>query len=192
MPLEVNSLSLGDLTVTGKGTKQIPLRCKDGLLKLQPGPSRVLWQPQAFNDPTATRVPICFEASPEVEDYINRLDDWVIKALAADSLRYFGSPLSVEQVREKYTSSLKTNQKGYRHLKAKMNIAGRASARFWSPDAKKLGGPRRTGPTASWSPSWRSEAAGFWAWRWASLWSSRMLWSPRTPSRAPSGERGGP
>ena len=69
------------------------------------------------------------------------MDDWVIKALAADSQRYFGSPLSVEQVREKYTSSLKTSQKGYRHLKAKMNIAGRASARFWSPDAKKLGGP---------------------------------------------------
>ena len=136
MPLEVNSLSLGDLTISGKGTKQIPLRCKDGLLKLQPGPSRVLWQPQAFNDPTATRVPICFEATPEVEDYISRLDDWVIKALAADSQRYFGSPLSVEQVREKYTSSLKTSQKGYKHLKAKMNIMGRASVRFWSHDGK--------------------------------------------------------
>ena len=40
MPLEVNSLSLGDLTTSGKGTKQIPLRRKDGLLKLQPGALR--------------------------------------------------------------------------------------------------------------------------------------------------------
>jgi len=141
MPLEVNSLTLGDLTTTGKGTKQIPLRCKDGLLKFQPGPLRVLWQPQAYNEPTATRVPICFESTPEVEDYMNTLDDWVIKALAAGSQNYFGGTLTVDQVRDKYTSSLKTSQKGYKHLKAKMNIVGRASARFWSPDATKPGAP---------------------------------------------------
>ena len=114
----MNSLSLGDLTVTGKGTKQIPLRCKDGLLKFQAGPLRVMWQPQAYNDPTATRVPICFEATPEVEDYFSTLDEWVIKALAADSQRLFGAAVTVDQMREKYTSALKTSQKGYRHLKA--------------------------------------------------------------------------
>ena len=141
MPLEVNSLSLGDLTVTGKGTKQIPLRCKDGLLKLQPGPLRVMWQPQAYNEPTATRVPICFEATPEVEQYIHQLDEWAIKALAADSQRLFGAAATVDQMRERYTSSLKTSQKGYRHLKAKMNIAGRASARFWTLGANKPGPP---------------------------------------------------
>jgi hypothetical protein len=141
MSLEVNSLSLGDLTTTGKGTKQIPLRCKDGLLKFQPGPLRVLWQPQAYNDPTATRVPICFEATPEVEDYFNTLDEWMIKALAAGSQSYFGNTLTADQVRDKYTSSLKTSQKGYKHLKAKMNIAGRASARFWSLGANKPGPP---------------------------------------------------
>ena len=141
MPLEVTSLSLGDLTVTGKGTKQIPLRCKDGLLKFQPGPSRVMWQPQAYNDPTATRVPICFEATPEVEDYFNTLDEWAIKALAADSQRLFGNTVTVDQMREKYTSALKTSQKGYRHLKAKMNIAGRGCARFWSPGSNKPGPP---------------------------------------------------
>jgi hypothetical protein len=141
MPLEVTNLTMGDLTTSGKGTKQIPLRCKDGLLKFQPGPLRVLWQPVAFNEPTATRVPICFAATPEVEDYMNTLDEWVTKALAADSQKYFGTTLSLDQVCEKYTSSLKTSQKGYKHLKAKMNITGRASARFWSPDAKKPGGP---------------------------------------------------
>ena len=141
MPLEVTSLTLGDLTTTGKGTKQIPLRCKDGLLRFQPGSLRVLWQPAAYNEPSATRVPICFEATPEVEDYINTLDDWMVKKLATDSNRFFGQALTVEQVREKYTSCIKTSQKGYKHLKAKMNISGRASARFWNHESKKPTGP---------------------------------------------------
>ena len=81
----MNSLSLGDLTVTGEGTKQTPLRRKDGLLKFSPGPLRVLWQPQAFQDPTATRVPICFEVTPQVEQYIEALDSWVVQKLAANS-----------------------------------------------------------------------------------------------------------
>ena len=137
----MNSLSLGDLTTTGKGAKQIPLRCKDGLLKFQPGPLRVLWQPQAYNEPTATRVSICFEATREMEDYMHTLDEWVIKALSADFQRLFGTTVNVDQMREKYTSSLKTSQKVYKHMKAKVSIAGRGIARFWSPGANKPGPP---------------------------------------------------
>ena len=102
MPLELQSLSLGDVTVSGKGTKQIPLRCKDGLLRFQPGPLRVLWEPQAYQDPTATRVPICFEVTPEVEQYIKALDSWVVQKLAADSQTYFGQPLALDQVQDRY------------------------------------------------------------------------------------------
>ena len=141
MPLELQSLSLGDVTVSGKGTKQIPLRCKDGLLRFQPGPLRVLWEPQAYQDPTATRVPICFEVTPEVEQYIKALDSWVVQKLAADSQTYFGQPMALEQVQDRYTSPLKTTNKGYRHLKAKMNVTGRGAARFWSPNAQKPGSP---------------------------------------------------
>ena len=137
MPLETSGLTLGEPTVSGKGSKQIPLKDRDGLLTWRPEALRVLWQPKAFNDPEAGRVPICFQTTPEVEAYMQTLDDWVLKALAADPRKYLGQDMTPEQLQERYASAMKTSSKGYLHLKAKMNLAGRAAVKCWDAETKK-------------------------------------------------------
>lgn len=131
MPLETSSLSLGELLISSKGSKQVPLASQNAPLVWRPGPLRVQWQPKAFNDPEASRVAICFQATDQVEAYITQLEDWVIRAVAAAPSKYLGQDLTENQIRERLTSAIKVSQKGYSHLRVKMNLAGRAAVRCW-------------------------------------------------------------
>jgi hypothetical protein len=137
MPLETSSLKLGELVVSGKGAKQVPLTSADIPLVWRPGPLRVQWQPKAFNDPEASRVAICFQATGEVEAYVQALESWVLDALSAAPRKYFGQDLAPLQIRERFVSAIKTSQKGYAHLRAKMNLAGRAQVRCWNAEDRK-------------------------------------------------------
>ena len=70
MPLEIRDLTLGELTTSTKGGKSIPLKDRDETLCYRPAPLRVIWQPKAFNDADASRVPVCFEATDAVQEYV--------------------------------------------------------------------------------------------------------------------------
>ena len=134
--LEIKTLSLGELSVSGKGSKSIPLYSQDAPLVWRPGPLRVQWQPKAYNDPEANRVAVCFQATDAVEAYLHVLEDWVIKTLALAPKKFFGQDLSESQIRERYNPAIKVSQKGYSHLKAKMNIAGRTGVRCWDTETR--------------------------------------------------------
>ena len=134
--LETNTLSLGELQISSKGAKQIQLFSRDAPLVFRPGALRVQWQPKAFNDPDASRVAICFQSNEEVESYLQALDSWVIKTLALASKKYFGQDLSESQLKERYTPAIKVSQKGYAHLRAKMNLAGRNGIKCWDAESR--------------------------------------------------------
>lgn len=136
-PLEIRDLTLGDPTVSAKGSKQIPLSDRDEPLTYRPAPLRVMWPPKAFNDADASRVPICFQASDAVQAYFSALDDWIVKTLATAPRKYFGQDMTLEQIQERYASAIKTSSKGYVHLKAKMNIAGRSQVRCWDANTRQ-------------------------------------------------------
>ena len=136
MPLQMNSLSLGELVVSGKGAKQIPLQSHDEPLVWRPGPLRVQWEPKAFNDPEASRVAICFQSTDAVQNYLQQLEAWVLKTLASDPRRYFGQDLTQAQLEERYNPAIKVSQKGYTHLRAKMNLAGRNGVKCWDENKK--------------------------------------------------------
>ena len=89
MPLETSSLSLGELQISSKGAKQIPLHSSGEPLTWRPGPLRVQWEPKAFNDPDASRVAICFQSTDAVANYMQQLEGWVLKTLAPAPKRYF-------------------------------------------------------------------------------------------------------
>ena len=137
MPLEISDLSLGDVQVNSKGAKQVPLHQGHNTLTWQPGPLRVKFQPAAFNDPSATRVSICFDVNEEVESYLKVLEDWVIKTVAASSRKYLGQDMTVAQVQERYSPAIKVNPKGYSHLRAKMNTSGRSAVTCWDENRMK-------------------------------------------------------
>ena len=136
MPLETSALKLGELTLIGKGAKVAPLTSKGDTLRWTPGPSQILFQPKAYNDPTASRVSVCFRSTSEIEEYVQELEAWILKEVASNPQVYLGQVCSEAQVRERFTSALKTSEKGYTHLRAKMNLAGKQAVKCWDEHRK--------------------------------------------------------
>ena len=58
----------------------------------------------------------------------------VLKTVAENPQKYFGQPLTDEQIRERYQPAIKVSEKGYTTLRAKMNLSGPAKVRCWSAD----------------------------------------------------------
>ena len=134
--LEMSSLKLGELVVTGKGSKLVPLTSQGNVLKWTPGSLQILFQPKAYNDPSAARVSVCFKSTSEIESYIENLESWVLSEVSSNPQTYLGQACSETKVREMFTSALKTSEKGYKHLRAKMNIAGKGAVKCW--DTNKM------------------------------------------------------
>ena len=133
----MKSLNLGEVALIGKGAKVAPLTSNGGTLKWTPGPLQILFQPKAFSDPAATRVSVCFKSTPQIEEYIEELESWILKEVASNPQQYLGQALSESQVRERFTSALKTSEKGYKHLRAKMNIGtGKGAVKCWDENKR--------------------------------------------------------
>ena len=107
--LETRALKLGEVTLLGKGAKVAPLTSHGEALMWRPGPMQILFQPKAFNDPTATRVSVCFKSNPEIEEYIHELESWILKEVASNPQMYLGQSCTAAQVQERFTSALKTS-----------------------------------------------------------------------------------
>ena len=136
MPLETSALKLGELTLIGKGAKITPLTSKGETLKWTLGPSQILFHPKAYNDPTASRVSVCFRSTSEIEEYVHELEAWILNEVSSNPQMYLGQTCSEAQVRERFTSALKTSEKGYTHLRAKMNLAGKGQVKCWDEYCK--------------------------------------------------------
>jgi hypothetical protein len=134
--LEMTNLKLGEITLLGKGAKVTPLTSNGETLKWTPGSLQVLFEPKAFNDPTATRVSVCFKGTPDIEAYIGELEAWILKEVASNPQVYLGQACSEAQVRERFTSALKVSEKGYTHLRAKMNLSGKSQVKCWDESKK--------------------------------------------------------
>ena len=127
---------LGELIVTSKGAKQIPVTTKAGspLIWMPNEALSVCYQPSAFNDPDATRVNLCLGMTPSLAEQLKSLDVLLITAVAANSKAYFGQTLSLDEVKNRMQSSVKLSDKGYDHWRCKMNIAGRSRVQCYGMD----------------------------------------------------------
>ena len=159
--IDFSSLALGDVVVTGKGAKQIPLSIGGDPVIWKPRDAlTVLFEPSAFNQPDATRVNLCLSVTPAVASALQELDEWCINTLAAESSRLLGSQLSVEEVRNRFQPTLHTHEaSGSQSLRLKINLSGRAAVRIWTPVGTQTSAP----------PSWSQSSAkcrirlkGFW------------------------------
>ena len=131
--IDTSSLRLGDTVTSAKGAKSIPIAYADSTPCVwQPPPMSVLWQPQAYNDPEATRVNICFSPTPEVSSFVQSFDAWLCTAIAASSQRLLGTQLTVDDVKARYQSPLRTHEaSGAQALRVKMNLSGRTAVKCW-------------------------------------------------------------
>jgi hypothetical protein len=131
---ETSALSFGDLCSSGKGAKTVPLL---GPNTYSPGELRVLWEPKSFDGTDQNRVSISFSPTSDVEADVLDLEKWVIARLSVDSRKYFGQELTEAQVRDRFVSALKTSEKGFRSLRAKMNFTGRNGVQCWDQNKQK-------------------------------------------------------
>ena len=140
--LAIENLAFAPLFVTAKGAKQLPALYKDG--------KPVAWQvddyceipfePSAFGDPEANRVTLCFTPSETLCTQIEQLDQWCIDAVSANP-SLLGISLTSEQVIDRYISSVKTNEKNYQTLRAKMNKSGRYALQWYDTEKEKRSQP---------------------------------------------------
>ena len=145
-PIDSSTLAFAaTILVNSRGAKTLPVFTKDGAnvaWQLET-PLEVTFEPSAYNDPgnTATRVTMCLTPSDAVRDQIVALDEWCIRTLAANPLQLIGVQLSVDQIRDRYVSCLKTNEKGYATLRLKMNRCGRYALQCFTPEREKRAFP---------------------------------------------------
>ena len=134
----ITSFKLGPLSVTSKGSKQIQISKEDGPLVWQPSEScEVPFEPSNFSDKESSRVNLCFVPTEEIESCLELFESWCIKALTKESKELLGQELTESQIKERFQSSLKTSEKGWRSFRCKMNIAGKNAVKCWTPDKVK-------------------------------------------------------
>ena len=92
------------------------------------------FEPSAFNDSEANRVTLCLNPSPSLCDTISALDEWCIQTLCANPTNLLGIQLSPEQIKDRYVSCLRTSEKGYQTLRAKMNKSGKYALQCYDTD----------------------------------------------------------
>ena len=87
---DLAALSLGDVSVSGKGAKNCPFYSQGAAsanVTLEPMP--VCYEPSAYGDDQATRVNIVFRPPCAVREHMEELDELIIKLVAKDSVKFF-------------------------------------------------------------------------------------------------------
>jgi hypothetical protein len=140
--IDISELAFAPLSVSAKGAKQLPALYKNGEpVVLQPSDAlTVPFEPSAFNDPEASRVTLCMNATEAVCEQIKALDEWCIATLADNPTNLIGTQLSLEQIQDRYVSCLKTSEK-YQTLRTKLNRVGRCSVICYTPAKEKRDQP---------------------------------------------------
>ena len=141
--IDTSKLAFASLFTSSRGAKQLPALFLDGeAVAWQPEEyMSIPFEPSAFNDAEASRVTLCVTPSDSLVATIAQLDKWCLDTLCATPLALMGVSLTPEQVRERYSSSLKTNDKGYTTVRAKMNRSGRYALQCYDSNLEKVPHP---------------------------------------------------
>ena len=143
--IDLQSLQLGDVSTSAKGARSIPLT-SDGkaVLWTPPTLSEVAFEPTSFSGEEVSRVSLVLRATDAIVETLTALDAYVIGLLALHSIRVFGKPMTEDEVRGRWSPSLKTNPKYPTTWKMKINLQGRGEVKLWNKDKT------RREPPVSW------------------------------------------
>ena len=129
---------IGSPHVTAKGAKTCyvnPTEAGGTLILTSPEPCRAAFPPSCFDkDPLVTRLNLDLRISPEFEEQLRSIDEWMIAYLTEHSERIFKRVMTRAQVAEVYHPLLKTSERYPTLLRTKMNTAGKGAVNYWGPD----------------------------------------------------------
>ena len=107
---DLSQLALSDPVVSGKGAKSVPLSYGGKPVVWTPDAQEVAFEPSSFSGEEASRVNLVMRASPAALEALVALDEFVIGLASLDSVKLFGKPLTIEELRQLYTPSVKRNE----------------------------------------------------------------------------------
>ena len=134
MSLDTTALQLGEVVASGKGSKSAPIALDGSPAVWTMDPMVIAYEPSAFQDSDSTRVNVVWRPSPEQEQFLDSLDEWILRAAAANSTKLFGKSRTVESLKDSYTPILKKSEKWQSQFKAKMNLQDPSKVKIWDAD----------------------------------------------------------
>ena len=141
---DIGALTLGEVFTSGKGSKSVPVSYGGRTITWTPDFQKVAFEPSAFNGEDVARVNLVMNATSEVNDTLCDLDERLCILAAESSAKIFGKTLTLLEVQQRFTSSIKVSEKGYEStFKCKINLAGRGEVQCWD-----LAKAKRSQPTA--------------------------------------------
>ena len=93
----------------------------------------------SFNE--NTRKVLTLRLPKEWDPVFDCMEACLLHEVQEQSARFFGQPLTAEQVSDCYKAVSKKNGEFPRHLKVKVQTSGISSARYWDKDKKRIGLP---------------------------------------------------
>jgi hypothetical protein len=119
----------------------------------------VCFEPSVIGGSTSKRLSLCLTPTPEVTDFYSEFDLAMVRAIAIDSVKLFGKPISTEQVGLMYQSSLCRSNR-LSHIRCKIQrwdseARGRENywaSRFWNESNEEL-------PGEYWPETWVGQEA---------------------------------
>ena len=139
---DLSSLLIKEVTSSQKGIRGADISLLDGypaVVNLEG--LQVAFEPSIFNDVHATRVNIVWRPNERVEAMLTSLDEWIVSAVAANPVKYFGKAKSEDSIRESYTPILKLSDKYPAQFKAKLNLSEPCKVRVWDEDKNPRDAP---------------------------------------------------
>jgi hypothetical protein len=133
---ETSRLTLGEAVATRAGSKNAVLL---GDTSWSPGPLKVQWEPKSFDGSESSRVSICLQSTDAAEADLAGLESWAVATVASDPRRYLGQSISTQQVKDRFVSCVKANDRGFKTIRCKVNLTGKNAVRCW--DEKKAQRP---------------------------------------------------
>ena len=128
-----STITLGDVQISGKGAKSIPVYGADGKpIYLFPSSMSVPFNASSYNNIEANRITLSFTPTDELIEQIRDIEKEVKNQLSSRLPELFGSQsATLEKQDEWFQSVIKTN-KGYQTMKTKIDLTGKYQTRVWS------------------------------------------------------------
>ena len=122
---------LGDVQTSTKGIKSAPISDKKGnpvfcMLTQKDQPLSAPFGASAYNDPTAIRQNICFRCHEQLESAMTNVDAYMANYVKEHSQRLFKGKSTT------YKPCLSIKEDCAALLRAKLNVSGNKSCRFWT------------------------------------------------------------
>ena len=155
--LPAMAIQLGELLTNTKGGKSLPLRregSSEPVVWQSAEVQKILWQPSAYNDADAKRVPICLEPEETAAQELEEIEKQVVQLLSQQSqsdTKMFGKALAPHEVEARLQSCRKTSARGNSFLKYwdRVRVWGRqrpGAAGVRGPGRPELQGEGRDAP----------------------------------------------